>query len=234
MVGIFLIVWGIVFAGIPVYSYVSSSQSGVPAIPLFVVVIFGIIGIVAFSLGIYNIFFFFKRKLIAKTGSETVATFLDMQVGDTKNGTKMYFLKFFFTDENNVRHEKMSAVLFTFQQAYYFKTLYHFKIRYRGKLAIITEPLNFEKLARLPKTEQESFLNYSSQHNVRSLEQAKDFKKIVPRILSTGTATYLNKNEGSFSKPYNEKQFFTCDYCGYVQDVPGRCLSCGARIKPKK
>lgn len=234
MVGIFLIFWGIIFAGIPIYLYVISSQNGVSAVPLFIVVVFGIIGISVFFLGIYNIYFYFKRKLISKIGFETIATFIDMQEGKIQNGKSIYYIKYFFTDENNARHEEKSLPRFTFQQAYYFKTLYHFRIRYKGKNAVITEPLNFEKLAKLPKSEQESFVRFSSIPVVRSSAKIKDTKKIVPRILSNGDSSYLNKNEYPYSRPYNEKQYFICDYCGYVQDVPGRCISCGARIKPKK
>jgi len=233
MVGIFLIIWGLIFAGIPIYAYMETSQNGTSAIPFLVVVIFGLTGVITFLLGIYNIYSNFKRKLISKIGFETVATFLDMQVGYTQNGTQMYFIKYFYTDENNVRHEEKSATRFRFQQAYYFKTLFHFTVRYKGKHAVITEPLDFEKLAKLPHSEQESFLHFSTQPVVRSSSTSNKTIK-VPKLISNSTANNVNRNEYSYSKPYNQKEYYTCDYCGYVQDAPGRCISCGARIKPKK
>lgn len=233
MIGIFLIIWGLIFAGIPIYSYIEASQNGDTAIPLFVVAIFGIIGVIAFFLGIYNFFFFFRKKFIAKIGTETVATFLDMQVGYKQNDTNMYVIRYFFTDENNIRHEEKSSARFRFQQAYYFKTLYHFKIRYKGRHAVITEPLDFEVISKLPQTEEESYLKSKSQNSLTSPTIPTSSKKIVPKIVSKISKT-TEEDEESYSRPYNQKQYFTCDYCGYVQDSPGRCLSCGARIKPKK
>lgn len=233
MIGIFLIFWGLLFAGIPIYSYIESLKSGTYFIPIFVVVIFGLIGVVVFFLGIYNIYFKFKRKIISKTGFETVATFLDMQVGYTQNGTKMYFIKYFYTDENNVRFEEKSATRFRYQQAYYFKTLFHFKVRYKGNHAVITEPLDFEKLAKLPHSEQESFLHFSSKPVVSASTHLNKTLKI-PKLISNSTANQMSKNEVTYSKPYNQKEYYICDYCGYIQDTPGSCLCCGARIKPKR
>ncbi|NCB48696.1 MAG: hypothetical protein EOM55_03655 [Clostridia bacterium] len=233
MIGILLIFWGLIFAGIPIYSYIETSQNSASVIPFFVVVIFGLIGIVAFLLGIYNIYFSFKRKLISKIGTETVATFLDMQVGYTQNGTKIYFIKYFYTDENNVHHEEKSATKFRYQQAYYFKTLFHFKIRYMGKKAVITEPLDFERLAKMPTSEQESFLHFSSQPVVSASTHLNKTIK-VPKLISKSPASQMNMSKEQYSKNFNQKEYYVCDYCGYVQDAPGKCLCCGARIKPKK
>ncbi len=255
MVGIFLIIWGAIFAGVPVYLYMESLQGGGIAVPFVVVILFAVFGLVAFILGIYNLSFVLRRKFIAKIGNETVATFVDLQKSSTqKNGTDLYFIKYYYTDESGVRFERRTAPRFKFSQAYYFKNLKYFKIKYIGKNAVITEPLNFNVIAKLPQTEEESFTRKQTnitEQNASFNKQKSNFitqtGKISPQKNTTNTAPKItpimgakmrvlagDNSEAPYSKPYNAKQYFTCDYCGYVQDEMGRCLSCGARIKPKR
>jgi hypothetical protein len=238
MVGFILIVWGLLFAGIPVYSYLELQSGGSDSsFPLSVVVIFFVIGVIAILLGIYYIYCYFRTRVIAKFGTKTMGTFLDMQEsGSAKNGNKLYFIRYFFCDENNVRHEQKSPARFKFAQAYFFKDLYHFNIRYSGKHAVITEPLDFEEIEKLPQDEQSLYASFNSPKSKEQSEQkTKSLKttKKVPTMLSAGkNGEPIEKVTTSTTN--GQKQYFVCDYCGYVQDEPGRCLSCGARIRLKK
>lgn len=231
MLGFFLMVWGILFGAVPVYVFLDSAGQGESDSSIFVVIIFVGVGIVIFALGVWNVFLFFRKKLIAKMGKGTVATFIDMQVGGVKNEENLYFIKYFFTDENNSRIHQKSPAIFRFQQAYYFKTLHHFKIKYSGRQAVIVEPLNFAKMSRLPLSEQAVFASFGDKKTAK--KQPETMKTKVPKLVA-GDSTAAFRKDLPTSRAFNQKDYFTCDYCGYVQDSAGRCLSCGARIKIKR
>lgn len=231
MLGFFLMVWGILFGGVSIYAFLGSIKEGGSVLPLFVVLIFAAVGAVLFAIGAWKVLSVFKKKLIAKIGKGTVATFLDMQVGGVKNNENLYFIKYFFNDENNVRFYQKSPAIFRFQQAYYFKTLYHFKVKYSGKQSVITEPLNFAKMSNLPSKEQALFVSFDEKKAGK--KKVVEAKSKVPKLVQKDSTAAFRRDLPT-SRAFNQKEYFTCDYCGYVQDSAGRCLSCGARIKIRR
>jgi len=224
MLEIIFIIFGLALTVLPTYYYLYSSQGDGSIIPLYLIAILVSLGIITFSIGVKNLYKKFRRKIIAKMGDEAVATFVDMEEKKISKNS-LYAIKFFFTDDNGNIVNKKTTARFRFQQAYYFKTLYHFKIKYIGRHAVISEPLDADKVSCLPTSESQLFKSFKT---IPSNGIGKKVK--IPKLVK---GTIINSTK-KYSKPFSHKQYFVCDYCGYIQDSPGRCLSCGARISLKK
>ena len=209
--GVFLMIFGCIFGGMPLgvmTSFLMINDEMFIPVGLFLS-IFVIVGASIFIFGLRMIINHFKKKKIKENGTLTKATFVRMGSNLTKNSTQYYYIVFKYNDANGYEKTYKTGHDYSFEEANYYASIKQFNIRYKGKMAVIVEEIDHHKMHQL--TPQKSYSG-----------------GLLGTLLNT-----LNPNATSTQEQQPLEYYYTCEYCNNIQDKPGKCKHCGAKINPQ-
>lgn len=130
---IFLIVWGVLFGGIPLGIMFSGEMGS----ERWFLLIFVIIGLVAIIFGIKNFVYMLKDKNLIKTGTDGVGHYISKQGYGSINNVAMFKIIFDFTNEQNQTIQVTTSELYTFEEVEQLASMEQFAIKYKGENAVI-------------------------------------------------------------------------------------------------
>lgn len=142
-VGVFLIVWGVLFCGISCSAFFANSEA-----PGFIW-IFVLIGVLVFSIGVSICCKNAILKKLSKTGKIAKGFFVSSASNVTVNDVPMFYIKFVYTNDYGTKVEYKTQSKYTFDEIRYYESLGEFEIRYNEKYAVITEVIDAEKMIEL-------------------------------------------------------------------------------------
>ena len=128
---LFIIIWGILFAVIPIFAYIIGGKKS--SFPL----LFIVIGLIAIGFGVKNMLKMLSDKKILKNGKDGIGTFISVKGYGSINDVPMYKIIFEFTDDNNNTYQVTTNDLYTINQVEIYQNLSQFKIKYFGEKATI-------------------------------------------------------------------------------------------------
>ncbi|MBQ3047578.1 MAG: hypothetical protein IJD48_01010 [Clostridia bacterium] len=172
-------------------------------IPLLISVIMGTGLLIA---GITIITKALKLKIIEKIGLDSVGYFIYTESNYTENNVKKYYILFAFKNEQGEEFRVKTPSTYSRSEAEYYAFKRKFKIKYKGKKAVIVEKIDLETLDKL----------YEKLANM-NLEN-----------LNPNDFVELNINDND-----NNSSYYLCPYCGVSQNKIGKCTNCGAKITDK-
>ena len=145
--GVFFIIWGSMFAGGPLFLFISSIVSGnFQFINLFLLV-FIVIGSIVFSMGIKNIIKFVKLKAIKYFGRKTMATYFSSEENPNQNSFSFAIIVSFKDKAGNTIQRKTDYKYSTEDVEYFIeKKTFPIKYNNRGNIIITEEPNVFKQL----------------------------------------------------------------------------------------
>ena len=111
--------------------------------------IFVVIGIIVFGIGLRGILKGIRFKRIRRKGTQTVGMFLDSASGITMNGVPLYYIKFSFVNEDGATVEVKTPSIYTIRQAEFYEKLGRFEIKYINNVAVITQGVNYRLLDKM-------------------------------------------------------------------------------------
>ncbi len=151
-VSLFLMVWGCLFGGVPLGLYVSgeTSISEQPFLMIFVV-----IGLIVFGVGLRNILKSLRLKHIKRKGTQTMGMYLDSASPVSMNGVPLYYIKFSFVNEDGAAIEVKTPSIYTIRQAEFYEKLGRFEVKYINKVAVITQNVDYRLLDKMLEAEKE-------------------------------------------------------------------------------
>lgn len=130
---LFLIIWGLLFAGIPFAMLFIGEMKG----PSWFLYIFIVIGLVAIGFGIKNMIKMFEDKKLIKKGKNAVGMFITQKPYGSINNMPMFRIEFSFTNEKNEICQVVSNQLYTFDEVEIYRNNKEFEIKYLGDKAVI-------------------------------------------------------------------------------------------------
>lgn len=142
-VGVFLIIWGLLFGGLPCVAFLTSDD--VPSFVFF----FVIVGAVAFFAGVGICRKNIILKRLSKTGKIAKGFFVSSASNVTVNDVPMFYIKFVYTNDYGTKVEYKTQSKYTLDEIRYYESLGEFEIRYNEKYAVITEAIDAEKMIEL-------------------------------------------------------------------------------------
>lgn len=139
---IFLLIWSILFGGIPLFILINTKN--------WFLLLFVLIGLTVFIIAIIKMFKMLKDKKIFKSGKNGVGIFIT-SVGYGKiNNVPMFKIIFEFKNENNEMVEVKTNEIYTFDEVENFRKLKKFKIKFcDNKAVIISDKDIVTKIRRL-------------------------------------------------------------------------------------
>ena len=145
--GIFFIVWGSLFAGGPLYMFISSFWTGKFEITTLFFLVFVVVGGFVFSMGVRNIIKFFKIKTIRLFGKTTIAIYDSCEEHPSENNFSFAVIVSFKDKYGNTIKRKTDYKYSTEDIDYFIKK-HSFRIRYSktGNVIITDEPSIFQQL----------------------------------------------------------------------------------------
>ena len=130
---LFLIIWGLLFAGIPFAMLFIGEMDG----PSWFLYIFIVIGLVAIGFGIKNLIKMFEDKKLIKKGKDAVGMFITQKPYGSINNTPMFRIEFSFTNDKNEICQVVSNQIYTFNEVEIYRNNKEFAIKYLGDKAVI-------------------------------------------------------------------------------------------------
>lgn len=209
--GLFMIFFGLVWGGTPtvvVFSMVISGEA--PAMVLFPVLIFTIIGSGMVMVGIKKVITAIKLKRLETTGKESIGTYVSHQTNTRVNGVPYFFIVFTYENDKGQIVEAKTDSKYRYDQADYYAHIKKFKVRYDNQYCVITEPVNYRILQELQnQAYRNEYMGYNRfpNQNTYPTQQVEMPKKEV---------------------------YYVCDYCGCTLTKPGKCKYCGANVSKIK
>jgi len=229
--GIFLMFWGAMFGGVPLFILLSESITpdgftisgdNVMLIP------FVIIGIIVFICGLKMILKILKYKRIEKevlkNGIEGQGKYIEMTSSYSSNGVRFFKIKFSYIDENRTTQIVTTPSKYRFEQADFYKSLGIFDIKYKGQNAVITQPVDYSLLKNNINGEKGSTKENTYYHNSNNTYPDDNRTNLEPN----------NERSDYDTRSYSERTTYYCEYCGSAQTTPGKCKYCGGRVKKEK
>jgi len=132
----FLILWGTLFAGIPLFSLLTMPNETRSNSFLFIM-IFVVIGFAALTAGIVGVIKLIRAGAVLKKGKKTIGHFVCERGIGSMNGVPYYKITFNYTDDNGRYHEVLSAQAFTAAEMQRYKNSKGFTIKYIDERAAI-------------------------------------------------------------------------------------------------
>ena len=132
----FFMLWGTLFAGIPLFSLLAMPNEARRHTWLFIM-IFVVIGTAVFTAGVVGFIKIIRAKAVLKKGKKTVGHFISELGIGAMNGVPYFKINFDFTDDKGVRHEVLSAQTFTTTEMQRYKDSKGFTVKYIGERAAI-------------------------------------------------------------------------------------------------
>lgn len=138
-------------------------------IELWLLPIFGVVGIVFWVIFVKSIFSQSQERKIRTQGVEKEGLFIDYGSYLKINEQPYYFIKYQYEDDNGEIKQAKTPCKYTEEEMNYFKVFPHFKIKVLNGNSTITEIIDISKLYR----------NIKSKKEESSLEYRPVFKKCV-------------------------------------------------------
>lgn len=145
--GIFFIIWGSMFAGGPLFMFVSSIINGSFQFTNLFFLAFIAVGCFVFSMGVKNIIKFVKLKAIKYFGKKTMATYFSSEE-DPKPNNFSFAIIVTFKDKAGNTIQRKTDYKYSTEDVEYFIEKKTFPIKYnnRGNIIITDEPNPFRQL----------------------------------------------------------------------------------------
>jgi len=188
--GIFFIIWGLLFAGIPLIGIFTIIAQGENHAPIPFILIFVVIGTIVFCVGIRNFIKAYKINKLKTNGTSGKGYFICSGVGMKVNDIPKYYIKFSYKNESGELKEIKTFSTYSYDEVMFYESIKSFDIKYNKNNAVIVEPVDPTKI-----------------------KQA--FNNTTPQVQEAPTT------------------YYKCEYCGNVQEKPGKCKCCGAKIDKK-
>lgn len=132
----FLMLWGALFAGIPLFSIIAMPGETRKNAALFLMLFIGV-GTAVFIAGVVGFIKIVKAGNVLKKGKKTIGHFISEKGIGSMNGVPYYKIYFDYTDEKGIRHEVLSAQTFTTDEMQRYQQSIGFAVKYIGDRAAI-------------------------------------------------------------------------------------------------
>ncbi len=146
----FLMFWGLMFGGAPL-TLIITGTIDIKEAPF--LLIFVIIGMIVFAVGLRQILKNFRMRKIKKKGIQTMGMFIDSASNISMNGTPLYYIRFSYINEDGVSVETKTSSIYTIRQAEFYEKLGRFEIKYMNNVAVITQSIDYRLLEKLKEKE---------------------------------------------------------------------------------
>jgi len=196
MIGLILIVWGSLFGGIPFLIILFDILEGEFDLLLTPILAFPIIGITAIIIGLNLFIKYIKLKLVEKDGIETTANFVSMESNCSVNGVPKYLIRYTYNDEKGYKKQDKTLSKYNYEEAMFYSNIKQFKIKYKGKLSVITEKPAFPS-------------NYNSNHDNTYNQQPSNWTYYNGHLVREKSYYYVCEYCGS-----SQKKLGKCKSCG--------------------
>ena len=130
---LFLIIWGLLFAGIPLAIIFVGEMNG----STWFLYIFVAIGLVAIGFGIKNMIKMFQDNKLLKKGKDAIGSFITQKPYGSINNMPMFKIEFSFTNDKNEICQVVSNQIYTFDEVEIYRNNIEFAIKYLGDKAVI-------------------------------------------------------------------------------------------------
>lgn len=203
----FALFWG----GIPTIAIVPQVISGdAPLLALPLVSIFTIIGTILFIVGLKGVLKEKKLKKLAKTGKESIGTFITYELSHTTNHVPYYKIIFTYQNDKGEVLEVKTSGKYRGDEAEYYAQIGKFSIKFDDHDAVITQSIDYRYLQEIQSK------RFDQIYNMQKTHYGQIGNHIAPPA------------------PPQKEVFYICDYCGCSQNKPGKCKYCGANVSKKK
>lgn len=130
---LFLIIWGLLFGGIPFFMFFIDEMDD----SRWFLLIFVVIGFVVLGFGIKNMIKMFQDKKILTNGKDAVGLFIAQKPYGSINNVPMFKIEFSFTNDKNEVCQVVSNQIYTFDEVEKYRNSEEFNIKYLGNKAVI-------------------------------------------------------------------------------------------------
>ena len=208
--GFFMMFWGVIFAGVPTFAILQIIAVDGFGFFVFPFLIFPIVGITVFIIGLKTVIKGLKLKRISYFGQDSIGHFISTNSNTKVNGSPLYYIVFSFTNNQGKEIHVKSQSKYNADEAQYFAQKKHFKIKFSGSSATIVEEPNLGALLT-----RNAHAQSSSTYNENTTSTPQN------------SWTY---HDGKIVISPQKNYYYVCEYCGSSQKKLGKCKSCGAKV----